>query len=167
MSTAPASETLERSIMKYNEWTFSSCDSDVKHKVADIRLYSDDMEKIEIELKPVYTDPSGNGVMTWEDWNHYDIIRIYKTDYERLMLSAINSLFPVKDPDPNGFGIQESFDLTSVNFFGKDDWQRLIANLTDCMKKADKDEYEFYHVVLEFLNDSLTVSEWFCIEGNL
>ena len=83
------------------------------------------------------------------------------------MLSAINSLFPVKDPDPNGFGIQESFDLTSVNFFGKDDWQRLIADLTDCMKKADKDEYEFYHVVLEFLNDSLTVSEWFCIEGNL
>ena len=47
--------------MKYNEWTFSSCDSDVKHKVADIRLYSDDMEKIEIELKPVYTDSSGNG----------------------------------------------------------------------------------------------------------
>ncbi|MGX8774161.1 MAG: hypothetical protein ACSW8G_03795 [Bacillota bacterium] len=153
--------------MNYSEWMFSSCDSDVKHKVSDIRLYSDDKEKIEIELKPVYINPLGNGVLSWEDWNHYDSIRIYKTDYEKLILPAISSLFPVKDPDPHGFGVQESFDLTSVNFFGKDDWQRLIDNLIECMKKADKTEYEFYYAVLGFLNDCMSISDWFCIEGNL
>ncbi len=154
-------------MLKYRKWTFSSCDSNVNHEVTDIRFYSDENEKINIELKPVFIYPSGNGTMSWEDWNYYDSICIYKTDYEKLLLPAISSLFPVTDPDPNGFGIQKFFDLTSINFFGKDDWQRLIDKLTECMKMVNKTETEFYHVVLGFLNDFMTISDWFCIEGNL
>ena len=111
--------------------------------------------------------PPENGKMHWEDWNYYDSIYIYKSDYEKLLLPAILPLFPVEDPDPNGFGTQEYFDLTSFNFFGKKDWQRLIANLTECMEKADEAENEFYRYVISFLTDFMAVSDWFCIEGNL
>ncbi|MDE7363571.1 MAG: hypothetical protein K2N27_01585 [Ruminococcus sp.] len=154
-------------MLRYNEWTLSSCDSNIDHKVTDIRLYSDDNELVKIELKPVYMYPPENGTMLWEDWNHYDSICIYKTDYEKLLLPAISSLFPVTDPDPNGFGIQESFDLTSFNFFGKEDWQRLIVKLTECMKMVDETEISFYRSVLGFLKDFMVISDWFCIEGNL
>lgn len=152
-------------MLRFNEWTFSSCDSDVEHKVIDILLYSDDKEKIKIEFKPVYFP--GNDAMSWEDWNCYDSICIYKTDYEKLLLTAIRSLFPVMDPDPNGWGVQEYFDLTSLNFFGKDDWQRLIDNLTECIETAEESEKEFYNVVLKYLKDFMAISDCFCIEGNL
>ena len=154
-------------MLKYNEWIFSSCDSNIEHTVTDIRLYSDDKEKIEIELKPVSVYPTDNYTMSWEDWNCYDSIRIYKTDYEILLLPAIKALFPVIDPDPNGWGVQESFDLTSMNFFGKVDWQRLINNLTVCMEVAEETKKEFYYVVIQYLEDFMTISDWFCIEGNL
>lgn len=154
-------------MVRYNEWKFDPKDSDVEHKVTDIRLYSDDKEKINIEVKPVSVYPKENRNMAWEDWNRYDSICIYKTDYERLLLSVIKELFPVTDPDPNGWGVQEYFDLTSMNFFGKDDWQRLIDNLNVLMEKADETEKEFYQVIVKYLNDFMDISDWFCIEGNL
>lgn len=156
-------ETLLRS----KEWTFSSDDSNITHKVTDIRLYSDDHELINLEFKPVYMYPPENGTMAWEDWNHYDSICVYKTDYEKFLVPSISSLFPVADPDPNGFGIQEYFDLTSMNFFGKEDFRRLILDLTECMEKADEPDKSFYRSVIGFLEDFMTVSDWFCIEGNL
>ena len=152
-------------MLRFNEWTFSSPDSDVRHKITDIRLYSDDREKIEIELKPVRLPESGR--MAWEDWNCFDSICVYKTDYERLLLSAIEALFPVTDPDPDGWGVQEYFDLTSMNFFGKADWLRLTDSLTACAEKATGEEKEFYRAVLGYLKEFMTVSEWFCIEDNL
>ncbi|MBO4473987.1 MAG: hypothetical protein IK020_03015 [Clostridiales bacterium] len=153
-------------MLRYKERRYSFSESDIDHKVTDIRLYSDDSERILLEFKPVRM-PSKKGDLYWEDWNHYDSICIYKTDYDRLLLPAITSLFPVTDPDPKGFGIQESLDLTTINFFGKEDWQKLIDNLTGCMEKADETEAEFYRSVIGFLNDFMTVSDWYCIEGNL
>ena len=146
---------------------FHSCDTNIAHNITDIRLYSDDTELIRLEFKPVYMYSLKNESMSWEDWNHYDSICIYKTDYEKLLLPVIQSLFPVTDPDPNGFGIQESFDLTSTNFLGKEDWKKLIEELTKCMKSSNKAESDFYDSVLGCLKDFMLKSDWFCIEGNL
>lgn len=154
-------------MLRLNEWTFSSDDSDYTHKVTDIRLCSGDDELIRLEFKPVYMYPLENGTMAWEDWNHYDSICVYKTDYEKLLVPSIESLFPVTDPDPNGFGLQEYFDLTSMNFFGKDDFEKLIRNLTECMDKSVGPEKSFYRSVIDYLKDFMTISDWFCIEGNL
>ena len=154
-------------MLRCNEWTFIPQDSSVEHRVTDIRLYSGDKELINLEFKPVHMYPPENGKMHWEDWNYYGSIYIYKSDYEKLLLPAILPLFPVEDPDLNGFGTQEYFDLTSFNFFGKKDWQRLIANLTEYMEMADEAENEFYRCVISFLTDFMAVSDWFCIEGNL
>ncbi|SHM38806.1 hypothetical protein [Ruminococcus flavefaciens] len=154
-------------MLRFKEWTFSSNDSDIKHKVTDIRLYSDDNEKIEIEFKPVRIYSQTDSTMQWEDWNFYDSIYIYKTDYEKLILSSIRPLFPVTDPDPNGFGVQECFDLTSINFFGKDDWKKLIDNLAECIETSAEEEKEFYNAVIKYLTYFMEQSDWFCIEGNL
>lgn len=154
-------------MLRYKEWTFSSSDSNINHKVTDIRLYSGDDELIKLELKPVLMCSPECDSLPWENWNHYDSICIYKTDYEKLLLPSITSLFPVTDPDPNGFGIQEEFDLTSINFFGKEDFGKLIVNLTECMEKADEPEKSFYSSVIGFLKEFMAVSDWFCVEGNL
>ena len=154
-------------MFRLNERTFHSCDTPIEHNITDIRLYSDDTELIRLEFKPVYMYLMERNAMSWEDWNHYDSLCIYKTDYEKLLLPAIKSLFPVNDPDPNGFGIQESFDLTSINFFGKEDWQKLIEEITKCMQSSNKAEFDFYYSVLGYLKDFMLNSDWFCIEGNL
>ncbi|MBO4687818.1 MAG: hypothetical protein J5636_04835 [Clostridiales bacterium] len=138
----------------------------IDHKITEIRLYSADDEPVYLEFKPVLMPSEDGKELQWEDWNHYDSIRIYKTDYDKFLLPAITPVFPVTDPDPNGFGVQETLDVTSINFFGKEDWQKLIDNLTGCMEKADNTESEFYHMVIGYLSDFMTLSEWFCIEGN-
>lgn len=89
--------------MRTREWEFISEDRSVKHKVKDILLYSDEREKIVLEFKPVRFPEDGN--IMWEDWNNYDSIQVFKTDYERLLLNPIRSIFPVNDPDPNGWGM--------------------------------------------------------------
>ena len=151
--------------MRLREWAFTVDDSGIEHKVTDIRLYSDDDEKIELEFKPVFMPE--NGEMNWEDWNCYDSIRVYKTDYEKLLLSSIQSVFPVVDPDPNGWGIQEELDLTSPNFLGKEDWNKTIDVLLNRSKTATDQEKEFYDLFIKYLRNFSEVSDYFCIEGNL
>lgn len=151
--------------MRTREWEFISEDRSVKHKVKDILLYSDEREKIVLEFKPVRFPEDGN--IMWEDWNNYDSIQVFKTDYERLLLNPIRSIFPVNDPDPNGWGMQECFDLTSMNFFGKDDWIKLIDVIKITSESVDDCEKEFYDIVVEYLTDIMEVSDYFCIEGNL
>ncbi|MBP5492191.1 MAG: hypothetical protein J6Y08_05040 [Clostridiales bacterium] len=153
--------------LRYKERRLCFSESDFEHKVTDIRLYSTDDERIYLEFKPVFMPSEDGKDLQWEDWNYYDSICFYKTDYEKLLLPAITPVFPVIDPDPKGFGVQETLDLTTINFFGKEDWQKLIDNLSGCREKADNDEAEFYRVVIGFLNEFMTASDWFCIEGNL
>ncbi|MBO4399828.1 MAG: hypothetical protein J5795_06840 [Lachnospiraceae bacterium] len=151
--------------MRLREWTFVFDDSGSAHKVTDIRLYSDDGEKIELEFKPIFVPE--NGELQWEDWNCYDSIMIYKTDYDKLLLSSIQSVFPVVDPTPNSWGLQEEFDLTSMNFIGKEDWSRIIDALLNRSNVAADQEKEFYDLFIKHLRSFMEVSEYFCIEGNL
>ena len=145
--------------MRLREWTFTIDDSEVEHKVTDILLYSDDDEKIELEFKPVFMPE--NGEMSWEDWNCFDSIRVYKTDYEKLLLSSIQSVFPVVDPDPNGWGLQEELDLTSPNFLGKEDWNKTIDLLINAVKRPliKRKGFMIYSLsTLEAFRKSVTIS---------
>ena len=151
--------------MRLREWKFAFDDSGSEHIVTDIRLYSDDGEKIELEFKPVCVPV--NGDLQWKDWNCYDSIRVYKTDYDKLLLSSIQSVFPVVDPTPNSWGLQEEFDLTSMNFMGREDWNRIIDVLLNRSNTAADQEKEFYDLFIKYLRNFTEVSDYFCIEGNL
>ena len=63
--------------------------------------------------------------------------------------------------------VGECFDLTSMNFFGKDDWIKLIDVIKITSESVDDCEKEFYDIVVEYLTDIMEVSDYFCIEGNL
>ena len=152
-------------MLRYREWTFKWTDPPVEHKVTDIHLYSDNEEKIMLEFKPVLVHP-GDEVMLG-DWDYYDSFRVYQTDYDKLLTAAIASLFPVMDPDPHGWGLQEYFDPCSDNWFGTEDWQRLIDKLTECFDNAAEPEKEFYYAVLLRMRRFAEMSTMFCIEGNL
>lgn len=152
-------------MLRYKEWTCSVEDSDVKHKITAIRLYSGDGELICMEFKPVHNPP--DGVIRFEDWNCYDSFTVYKTDYEKLLLPSIESIFPVMDPDPEGWGLQEQLDLCSLNWLGREDWIRLTEVLSGCFDSATEPEKEFYSAVLERMRKFMEISDIFCIEGNL
>ena len=83
------------------------------------------------------------------------------------MLSSIQSVFPVVDPDPNGWGLQEELDLTSPNFLGKEDWNKTIDVLLNRSKTATDQEKGFYDLFIKYLRSFSEVSDYFCIEGNL
>lgn len=151
--------------MRLREWKFAFDDSGSEHIVTDIRLYSDDGEMIELEFKPVCVPV--NGDLQWEDWNCYDSIRVYKTDYDKLLLSSIQSVFPVVDPTPNSWGLQEEFDLTSMNFMSRADWSRIIEALLNRSNTATDQEKEFFDLFIKHLRSFMEVSDCFCIEGNL
>ena len=81
-------------MLRYHEWIFHSDDLNTEHKVTDILLYADETELVRIELKPVFMYPLENGTMSWADWNHYDSICIFKTDYEKLCCLRSPHCFP-------------------------------------------------------------------------
>lgn len=156
-------------MLRWKEWEFKSATLKggrvLRHKVTELRLYSEDREKIELEFKPVNLPE--NGDIQWEDWNCYDSLRIFITDYERLLIPLIDKLFPVTDPDPMGWGVQERFDATDLNWFGSEDRQKLISLIEERAQEVNADEKEFYAEVLKFLRGYTEISEYFCIEGNL
>ena len=152
-------------MLRYRERTLKWTDPPVEHKVTDIRLFSGNEEKIMLEFKPVLVRP-GDEVMVG-DWDYYDSFMIYQTDYDKLLTAELEAVFPVMDPDPHGWGLQELFDPCSDNWFGTEDWQRLIDRLTVCFDNAVEPEKEFYYAVLLRMRRFMEISTMFCIEGNL
>ena len=132
------------------------------HDVTVLRLYSPEDEKVMIEICPAYYTEDGNVF-----WDRYDSLRVYHTDSVRLLYPVFDRLFPVTDPDPNGWGVQDSFDPTAPNWLGREDMLKLAALIKERCSSADTAEKEFYGEVLGFIEDSAYISEIFCIYGNL
>lgn len=144
-------------ISKYNS------NSEPSHMVTDIRYLSSDDELIYYEFKPVRIPETG---MMYEDWNCYDSFKIYITDFDALLFKTINSVFPVNDPDPNGYGVQKCFDKCSNNFFSIEDWSKIIQLLTELVDNTDESTGEFYKVCVQYMNAYMKISDSFCIDSN-
>ena len=136
----------------------------ITHKATDVRMYSADSEKVFLEFKPARMPDSGE--MQWEDWNCYDSVFVYKADYERLLVPTLEKLFPLEDPDPNGWGTQEYFDVCSLNWLGADKWKEFIAQLEQLRQALTEEEQMFMDTLLPMFRGFLSLSEIICIEGN-
>lgn len=142
--------------------TVSKRGSENTCSVTKIRLYSADEELVNIEFCPaLYTD-DGNVF-----WDRYDILRIYRSDYEHFFTPVFKEIFPVCDPDPNGWGLQENFDPCSPNWFGRDDWLKIAKLLRERFCYAEEDERSFCETAAIFIERTADITEIFCIEGNL
>ena len=134
------------------------------HKATDVRMFSPDSEKIFLEFKPVRFTPGKE--MQWEDWNCFDSLFVYRTDYERFLTPALEEMFPIEDPDPLGWGTQECFDAMGPNFIGREDWIRFIHALEAKYGTLRNDEKMFMDKVIPILRSFLDISDCFCVDGN-
>ena len=133
------------------------------HKATDVRLYSADSEKIFLEFKPV-REQNGKELQ-WVDWNCYDSVFVYKADYEKLLVPTLSKLFPLDDPDPNGWGTQEFFDVCSLNWLGAEAWKEFISQLEQ-LGGLTKEEQMFIETLLPMFKGFAEISGIICIEGN-
>ena len=153
--------------MKLRKHTFTrpGNEDSREHLVTEIRLYSLDEEMIYLEFCPVHV--SENWDIQFVDWNTYDSLLIFRTDYEKLLIPALDELFPVYDPAPDGWGLQEEFDRMGPNFIGAEDWRRLMGLLEKRREISQDPEKQFYDEVLSYFEWAEKVSGYFCIDGNL
>ena len=135
----------------------------VTHQATDVRLYSADSERVFFEFKPARMPESGD--MQWEDWNCYDSVFVYKADYEKLLVPTLSKLFPLDDPDPNGWGTQEYFDVCSLNWLGAEAWNEFISQL-EKLGGLTKEEQMFIETLLPMFKGFAEISGIICIEGN-
>ncbi|MBQ2581129.1 MAG: hypothetical protein II574_05825 [Ruminococcus sp.] len=135
------------------------------HKATDVRLYSADSEKIFLEFKPV-REQNGKELQ-WVDWNCYDSVFVYQTDYNKLLVPALEKLFPLQDPDPLGWGMQDCFDATSMNWLGADKWNEYISALEQSRETLNKEEQMFIDTLLPMFRSFTEKSGIICVEGNL
>ena len=132
-------------------------------KVSILRLYSADDELVNIELCPALMTEDGNVF-----WDRYDSLRIYRADYEHFMIPVFDKIFPVTDPDPKGWGVQEYFDRCSLNWFGREDWLKISQMLRSKFGNSDnEDERTFCDEVAGYIESTADISTIFCIDGNL
>lgn len=132
-------------------------------KVTEMRLYSERHEKIFLEFSAVRVPEDGE--IMWEDWNYYNPLRIFQSDYERLFLPLAESLFPITDPDSGV--LEQRFDCCSLNWFGRIDVERLIKRIDEVLGKKTPDERKFLGKIAEFLLKCLDFGDIVLIEGNL
>ena len=128
------------------------------------RLYTQIGEKIHMAFMPLRPD-CGNDPQ-WEDWNCYrSILAIGWPDCEQLLIPTLKQIFPVKDPI-NG-EVQEEFDLCFDNWIGKEDWERWILLVRDCLPSLSEKESAFLFSVLEWIETALTYTTVMVVESNL
>ncbi|WP_295153507.1 hypothetical protein [uncultured Ruminococcus sp.] len=133
------------------------------YNVTEMRLYSADNEKIELEFKPMYI-PEDRAV-DWDDFNRYDSMMIFQTDYERLLSPLIDSLYPLTAPDTGE--VENALDYCFENFIGSDDRTQLLVLIEEKAHTCADEEREFYNELLLFLKEAEKKSPYLCIEGNL
>ncbi|MDE7281835.1 MAG: hypothetical protein K2N36_08880, partial [Ruminiclostridium sp.] len=100
-----------------------------------------------------------------EDWNYYNSLRIFKTDYEMLFAPLAERIFPVIDPDSGEF--QAHLDVCSLNWIGKADTERLIGIISAAAGDKIAEERQFLEKITEYLRHCINVSDLILIEGNL
>mgnify|MGYP001187502038 FL=1 len=100
------------------------------------------------------------------DWDCYrSILTIGWPDCEQLLIPTLKQIFPVKDPT-NG-EVQEEFDLCFDNWIGKEDWERWILLVRDCLPSLSEKESAFLFSVLEWIETALTYTTVMVVESNL
>ena len=131
--------------------------------IREMWLYSKENEKIFLEISPVRN--TENSDIMWEDWNYYNSLRIFKTDYEMLFVPLVEKIFPVIDPDSGE--VQDRLDVCSLNWIGKADTERLIGIISEEKFGKTAEEQQFLEKITEYLRHCIDVSGLILIEGNL
>jgi hypothetical protein len=98
----------------------------------------------------------------WEDWNYAEYLFIPRTDVLKLLKDKIEKIFPINDPENNE--IVECFEVSSITWIGKNDWERLIK-IIEKDNPANEKEVKFYYEFKNWINEQLKSVEIIVIDG--
>jgi hypothetical protein len=120
--------------------------------------YGSEKEKPVLQFSPC----SRTQDIQWEDWNYTEYLFIPKTDYMKLLKDYIEKIFPINDPENNE--IEEYFDVSSITWIGKKDWERLIKIIEE-HKSTNTKEIEFYNKFINWIKEQLMSVEVIVVDG--
>ena len=108
-------------------------------------------EKIFLRFQPLRmtgSDPQ------WEDWNCYDnLLLVYQTDYNWLLMPYFEQLFPIADPINKN--IQDRMNVCFDNWIGKEDWQRFFCFIKNDMQTMSEEVKNFYCELISWIEIAL------------
>ena len=133
-------------------------------KFIELRVYADKKEKICYDFQPIRRDSAPDWNPQWEEWHSYaEPLRIYQTDFDRLVKKYIISLFPCADAFDGT--LQEEFDFCFDNWLSASEYRKLITAI-----EADTippEHRRFYEQFLSWLKEALKQTDMIVIESNL
>lgn len=126
------------------------------------RLYAPKEEYIWIAMHPLMIE---NRKPIWEDWHSYrSFLRIYETDFDRLLKPYFDQIFPVVHPFDHS--IQACFDLCFTNWIDQKSWELWMDLIDKDLDKKSKEEQVFYQMILTWVEKVLTFTNVIVVEGN-
>lgn len=145
-------------------WLPDSCVD--AQQVIELRRYAEPSEKICLTFNPLKMSGKPDWNPAWEEWHCCrEPLRIYLTDYEKLLQKYFDMVYPTKDAFD---GTEEkTFDLCFDNWLGKEDWQVIVSAIEEVLDKQPADTAEFYSAFLKWIKNALEHTEIIVVEGNL
>lgn len=139
-----------------------------RQRYVELRLYSPENEKIHITFNPLKMSAEPDWDPQWEEWNCYaEPLRIFLEDYNILLKDHFAVMYPTVDAFDKT--PESAFDVTSFNWLGRADWQKVISAIEgNIAAGALTDERAaFYSTFLDWLKQALEHTEIIVAEGNL
>lgn len=159
-------EDIQKMICALNKNVeYAQCMRSAMQNVIELRCCSEPDERLCFTFQPVKIDPSVNWNPQWEEWHAYPTpLRVFITDYERLLKRHIARVFPTIDafdgtPEPY---FDEYFD----SWLSADDYRKLIDDI-EADLPLDPDERSFCSQFISWLKDALSQTSIIVIESNI
>ena len=130
----------------------------------ELRVYASRSEKICYDFQPIQRKSAPDWNPAWEEWHSYpEPLRVYLTDFEKLLRKYILLMFPCADAYDGT--PQAEFDPCFDNWLSASDYQKMIEAI-----EADTippEHIKFYEQFLSWLKDALKQTDMIVIESNL
>lgn len=128
-----------------------------------LRCCSEAHEKIILAFWPCNQDRDHD--ISWEAWHQCeDPLRVYETDYSKLLLDHLCLVFPLENPITGEE--QESFDICWDNWICREAWLEIIDSIRS-NPASNEAEQHFYDLFLKWIEEQLEHYTMIVVEGNL
>lgn len=128
-----------------------------------LKCYSKADEKILLVFWPCNQDQDHD--ISWEAWHQCeDPLRVYETDYSRLLLDHLCRAFPLENSITGEE--QESFDVCWDNWICREAWTKIMDSIRS-EPASNEAEQRFYDLFLKWTQDQLIDYSMIVVEGNL
>lgn len=129
-----------------------------------LTCYSEDKEAIFLDFMPCRSQDY-EFIYDFYEETSIEFLRIYQTDYTKLLVPRIRTLFPLVDPVTHE--VQTDFDVCFDNVFSQSDWKKMLELLRlEMASTTIKQERDFYASFLLWNSRQLTWADMLMVEGN-